>query len=140
MTLALDSDGPASLITVRGEVDMSTAHLISELAEHVVARRPARLTFDLSRVTFFSAHGISALLRTQFVATRAGVAMALRNAAPCVTYLLAATGTRTILVETTATSVSNGDLVQGSVVSAPHPRFPAGGGQRRIRCAGQASM
>lgn len=94
MTLDLDTDGPVPLITVRGEVDMSTAHLINELAEHTIARRPARLILDLSRVTFFSAHGISALLRTQRAAAGADVGLILRDAAPCVTYLLVVTGSR----------------------------------------------
>ncbi|MBG6105657.1 STAS domain-containing protein [Micromonospora vinacea] len=94
MTLDLNNDPHAPLIVVSGEVDMSTAHLISELAEHVITRRPARLVLDLSGVTFFSAHGISALLRTQRAAESAEVALALRAAAPCVTYLLAVTGTR----------------------------------------------
>ncbi|WP_433389512.1 STAS domain-containing protein [Micromonospora sp. KLBMP9576] len=94
MTVALHGEGPQPSITVRGEVDMSSAHLIDELAEHVIARRPVRLILDLSRVTFFSAHGISALLRTRRAAACAGVALILRDAAPCVTHLLAATGTR----------------------------------------------
>ncbi|WP_181539372.1 STAS domain-containing protein [Micromonospora saelicesensis] len=91
MTLDLQNDRHAPLIAVSGEVDMSTAHLISELAEHVITRRPARLVLDLSGVTFFSAHGISALLRTQRAAESAEVTLALRAAAPCVTYLLAVT-------------------------------------------------
>ncbi|MCG5445730.1 STAS domain-containing protein [Micromonospora sp. NIE79] len=91
MTLDLHNDRHAPLITVSGEVDMSTAHLISELAEHVIIRRPARLVLDLSGVTFFSAHGISALLRTQRAAESAEVTLALRAAAPCVSYLLAVT-------------------------------------------------
>ncbi|MFI6235821.1 STAS domain-containing protein [Micromonospora sp. NPDC050784] len=93
MTLDLNNDRHTALITVSGEVDMSTAHLISELAEHVITRRPARLALDLSGVTFFSAHGISALLRTQRAAESAGVTLALQAAAPCVTYLLAVTST-----------------------------------------------
>ncbi|MCG5436267.1 STAS domain-containing protein [Micromonospora foliorum] len=91
MTLELNNDRHAPLIVVSGEVDMSTAHLISELAEHVITRRPARLALDLSGVTFFSAHGISALLRTQRAAESAEVTLALQAAAPCVTYLLAVT-------------------------------------------------
>ncbi|MEU8386827.1 STAS domain-containing protein [Micromonospora sp. NPDC048843] len=93
MTLDLRNDRHAPMITVSGEVDMSTAHLISELAEHVITRRPARLALDLSGVTFFSAHGISALLRTQHAAETAEVTLTLHATAPCVTYLLAVTGT-----------------------------------------------
>ncbi|MBQ0991031.1 STAS domain-containing protein [Micromonospora sp. PSH03] len=91
MTLDLRNDRHAPLIAVSGEVDMSTAHLISELAEHVITRRPARLVLDLSEVTFFSAHGISALLRIQRAAESAEVTLALRAAASCVSYLLAVT-------------------------------------------------
>ncbi|MGI5525282.1 STAS domain-containing protein [Micromonospora sp. CA-259024] len=98
MTLGLATQGSASLVTVRGEVDMSTAHLISELAEHLIAQHPVRLVLDLSRVTFFSAHGISALLRTRRAATCAGVDLILGDAAPCVTYLLAVAGVRMNLV------------------------------------------
>lgn len=47
-----------------------------------------------TQVAFFSAHGISALLRTRHVATAADVGLTLRAAAPCVTYLLAAAGVR----------------------------------------------
>lgn len=94
MTVALRHDGATPWIVVRGEVDMSTAHLITELAEHTLARRPDRLVLDLSRVTFFSAHGITALLRTRHAATCAEVTLTLHAAAPCVTHLLAATGVR----------------------------------------------
>ncbi|MBQ0904219.1 STAS domain-containing protein [Micromonospora sp. U21] len=97
MTLSLVTVGPATVITVSGEVDMSNAHLITDLTEHAIGRRPARLVLDLSGVTFFSAHGISALLRTQSTAVRAQVQLILRDAAPCVTTILAATGTLTSL-------------------------------------------
>ncbi|SIM85436.1 STAS domain-containing protein [Micromonospora cremea] len=97
MTLSLDTVGPATVITVSGEVDMSNAHLITDLTEHAIGRLPARLVLDLSSVTFFSAHGISALLRTQNTAAHAQVQLILRDAAPCVITILAATGTLTNL-------------------------------------------
>jgi anti-anti-sigma factor len=104
LTLDLDRQGPVPLITVRGEVDLSTAHLISELAEDVIAGRPARLVLDLFGVTFFSAHGISALLRIQHSAASAGVTLTLLRTAPCVTYLMAVTDTR-INSEVTRTGI-----------------------------------
>lgn len=94
MTLDMNREGPAPLITVRGEADLSTAHLIGELAEDMITRRPARLVLDLSGVTFFSAHGISTLLRIQHSAACAGVTLTLLRTAPCVTYLMAVTNTR----------------------------------------------
>ncbi|RLP86396.1 MULTISPECIES: STAS domain-containing protein [unclassified Micromonospora] len=97
MTLSLDTEGPLIVITVSGEIDMSNAHLITDLAEHGIGRRPARLVLDLSGVTFFSAHGISALLRVQSTAAHAQVELILRDAAPCVIAILTATGTLTSL-------------------------------------------
>ncbi|MGN9889778.1 STAS domain-containing protein [Micromonospora sp. L31] len=71
MTLSLGVEGPATVIAVCGEVDMSAAHLITELSEDAIDARPARLVLDLAGVTFFSAHGISALLQTQRAAAHA---------------------------------------------------------------------
>ncbi|WP_433393172.1 STAS domain-containing protein [Micromonospora sp. KLBMP9576] len=92
MSLALTSEGSAKRITVRGEIDMSNAHLLVELVQHVVGQRPARLALDLSGVAFFGAHGISALLQAQGAAADAGVPLALVRPAPCVAYILAVTG------------------------------------------------
>ncbi|MFI7574268.1 STAS domain-containing protein [Micromonospora sp. NPDC049497] len=128
MTLALDSEGPATLITVRGEVDMSNAHLVNELAEHAIARRPAHLVLDLSRVTFFSAHGVSALLRTHDAATRARVPLTLHDPAPCVTHLLTATGTTMSWDGSTAASALGHHGVDPLGRLSPRPRVPTADG------------
>ena len=92
MTVTAGVEGSSTVIAVQGEVDMSTAHVLTEMVEHAVGRRPSRVVVDLSGVTFFSAHGISALLSAQSAATGAHVELALRDPAPCVAYLLAVTG------------------------------------------------
>jgi anti-anti-sigma factor len=97
MTVTAGVEGTSTVIAVRGEVDMSTAHVLTEMVEHAVGRRPSRVVLDLSEVTFFSAHGISALLSAQSTATGARVELALRDPAPCVAYLLAVTGARSDL-------------------------------------------
>jgi anti-sigma B factor antagonist len=92
MSLDLAADGVGSLITVRGEVDMSNAHLIVELAEYLIRDRPARLVLDLSAVAFFGAHGVGALLQVRTSAADCGVPMFLARPGSCVTYILAVTG------------------------------------------------
>ncbi|TQJ20155.1 anti-anti-sigma factor [Micromonospora sp. A202] len=93
MSLALTCVGSAKLIHVSGEIDMSNAHLLTELVA-CACHSPAApvITVDLSAVRFFSAHGVSALLEAQHIAVTAGAAFILRNPAPCVTYLLATSG------------------------------------------------
>ncbi|MEH0934580.1 STAS domain-containing protein [Micromonospora psammae] len=91
-SLTLTSDGSAKLVTVSGEIDMSNAHLLTELVE-CVCRPPApMIARDLFAVRFFSAHAVSALLQAQHIAATAGAAFLLRDPAPCVTYILATTG------------------------------------------------
>ncbi|MGQ5264738.1 STAS domain-containing protein [Micromonospora sp. ZYX-F-536] len=91
MSLSLSTTGSARWITVCGEVDMSNAHLLVELVEHLVDLQPSRLVLDLSEVTFFGAHGVSALLQAQSTATRGGVPLTLTPPSPCVAYILAVT-------------------------------------------------
>ncbi|RLK23894.1 anti-sigma B factor antagonist [Micromonospora sp. M71_S20] len=95
MSLALTSDGSAKLVTVSGEIDMSNAHLLTELVECVCHPPVPVVAVDLSAVRIFSAHGVSALLQAQHFAARAGATFLLRDPAPCVTYLLATAGALT---------------------------------------------
>ncbi|MCG5438104.1 STAS domain-containing protein [Micromonospora foliorum] len=92
MSLTLTDEGLAKLITVSGEIDMSNAHLLTELVEFVCRQPAPVIALDLSRVRFFGAHAVSALLQAQDIATDARAAVLLRDPAPCVTYILATTG------------------------------------------------
>ncbi|MET7820700.1 STAS domain-containing protein [Micromonospora zamorensis] len=92
MSLALTCAGSTKLITVSGEIDMSNAHLLTELVACACDSSAPVVAVDLSAVRFFSAHGVSALLQAQHIAVTAGAAFILRDPAPCVTYLLATSG------------------------------------------------
>ncbi|WP_051065794.1 STAS domain-containing protein [Micromonospora lupini] len=92
MSLALTDDGSVKLITVSGEIDMSNAHLLTELVEFVCRRPAPVIAVDLSAVRFFGAYGVSALLQAQGIAADARAAVLLRDPAPCVFYVLATTG------------------------------------------------
>ncbi len=91
MSVELSIEGRVTVLAVAGEVDMSNAHLIVELAEAALRERPD-LVLDLSAVTFFGAHGISALLRVQAAAARAGGSCVLRSPSAFVQYVLAVSG------------------------------------------------
>ncbi|MEV2240336.1 STAS domain-containing protein [Micromonospora sp. NPDC049891] len=92
MSLQLVTSGADRLITVTGEIDMSNAHLIVELAELALRDRLTRLVLDLSGVTFFSAHGIAALLHVREAAVNRAIPLLLADPAPCVTCLAALAG------------------------------------------------
>ncbi|MGK5441845.1 STAS domain-containing protein [Micromonospora sp. URMC 105] len=110
MSLALTGEGSAKLVTVSGEIDMSNAHLLTELVECVCRPPVPTIAVDLSAVRFFSAHGVSALLQAQHFAATAGATLLLRDPAPCVIYILA-----------TAGALAKFPLSRG-VDRPPHPR------------------
>ncbi|WLS44574.1 STAS domain-containing protein [Micromonospora profundi] len=88
MVLTLSRDGSTSLIRVVGEIDMSNAHLITELVELLCATPTPLVTLDLSEVRFFGAHGVSALLRTNALIAAAGGRLVLREPSPFVRRIL----------------------------------------------------
>ncbi|MGN9777536.1 STAS domain-containing protein [Micromonospora sp. H33] len=86
------SEGPTRSISVSGEIDMSNAHLLVDMVELVAAPPAPWVALDLSEVTFFSAHGISALLRAHHLVTCAGGVLTLPAVSPVVRYILGVTG------------------------------------------------
>ncbi|MEV4481625.1 STAS domain-containing protein [Micromonospora coxensis] len=92
MSLSWRCDGSATLVTVSGEIDMSNAHLLVELVESLCRAAAPTVTLDLSAVTYFGAHGISALLQAHELATSAGGRLAVGRASAFVRYLLGVTG------------------------------------------------
>jgi anti-anti-sigma factor len=62
LSVRLVSCGPPTVIEISGEIDLTTAHLITELVEHVVRHRPAQVILDMANVSFFCADGLRALL------------------------------------------------------------------------------
>ncbi|MET8234282.1 STAS domain-containing protein [Micromonospora sp. NPDC005298] len=92
MSLALNRDGSTSVISVAGEIDMSTAHLLTEQVE-LLCREPVPLiAVDLSAVRFLGAHGITALLQASKLTASAGARLTLRNPSPFVLRVLGAAG------------------------------------------------
>lgn len=94
MRLAFTTSGPVKQISVAGEVDMSNAHLLVELVADLARTPPPVVAMDLSEITYFGAHGISALLQARQLLIGRGGQLTLRNLSPTVCHLVTVTGTQ----------------------------------------------
>jgi len=80
LRLDLRHEGPVPVVRVRGDLDLASAHLLTELVDHVVAAQsPAALVLDLARLDFLSAAGITALLRAREILRCRDVHLVLRD-------------------------------------------------------------
>jgi anti-anti-sigma factor len=93
LSLDLSSDGTVSVIRVSGELDMSTAHLLTDLVETVAASRPARVVVDMAEVTFLCATGLGALIAARDMVLAAGGQLVLRAPSPQTRLILTLTQT-----------------------------------------------
>ncbi|MGC4893702.1 STAS domain-containing protein [Micromonospora sp. DT31] len=91
--LSCTVDRDVTHVSVAGEVDLSNAHLLTELLENLVAGRAPTVVVDLSEVTFFGAHGTEALVRARKLLTGRGGRLTLHRPAPIVRRVLDVTGT-----------------------------------------------
>ena len=82
-------------ISVAGEVDLSNAHLLTELVESAVAAPAALVVIDLAEVSFFGAYGTNALVLAQRVLTGHGRRLVLHRPSQVVRRVLGVTGTLT---------------------------------------------
>ncbi|MET7467401.1 STAS domain-containing protein [Micromonospora sp. NPDC005686] len=95
MWLSCDIGADVTQVSVAGEVDLSNAHLLTELVQTAVAAPAPLVVIDLSEVGFFGAHGISALVLAQRVLTGDGRRLVLHRPSPVVRRVLTVTGTLT---------------------------------------------
>jgi anti-anti-sigma factor len=104
LSVALVSCHPVTLVAVRGEVDISTAHLLTEIVNLVASNKPSRVTLDLAEVCFFGADGLRALLSAQRTIAAAGGQLLLRDPSPITHRILALTQTEQLFqLDTTLT-------------------------------------
>ena len=82
-------------ISVAGEVDLSNAHLLTDLVESAVAAPAPLVVIDLAEVSFFGAYGTNALVLAQRVLTGHGRRLVLHRPSPVVRRVLGVTGTLT---------------------------------------------
>ncbi|MFD0782647.1 STAS domain-containing protein [Micromonospora azadirachtae] len=80
LSLALTEEGAASVVGVRGPLDMDTVDLLVDFTKTVLAGLPPPvLVLDLSGVSFFGAAGITALLTVRQRAAARGCALVIRK-------------------------------------------------------------
>jgi anti-anti-sigma factor len=92
LTVTCHDDADATLVTVRGELDVASVGLLEAA---ILERRPLqrRLRFDLSEVTFFDSTGVRALLQARRMAIEdMGGPVELAAASPAVRRVLDMTG------------------------------------------------
>ncbi|MEV4490152.1 STAS domain-containing protein [Micromonospora coxensis] len=135
LSLSWRCDGPATLVTVSGEIDMSNAHLLVELVESLCRTAAPTVSLDLTAVTYFGAHGISALLRAHELVTSAGGRLAVDRTSAFVRYLLGVTGVGAHL-ELGATAPPAAVPV---AARAPLPRPSGGRGRPAVPFVGAGS-
>ncbi|MFE9955592.1 STAS domain-containing protein [Micromonospora sp. NPDC005299] len=80
LSLALAREGPAVVVQVGGPVDMATVDPLVGLVDRLLSgHAPPVLVLDLSRVSFFCAAGVNALLTVRRRAGSAGCTLVLRR-------------------------------------------------------------
>jgi anti-anti-sigma factor len=92
MSLSLANHSDIHTITVSGELDLSTAPLLTELVERVAADHPDQVIIDMANVTFFCAAGLNALIQAHKTITGAGGQLVLRAPSPQTKRILTITG------------------------------------------------
>jgi anti-anti-sigma factor len=81
-------------VELRGVVDLCSAHLLTDLVDHVVVQyAPLWLVLDLAKVRLLSSAGITALLHTRDVLTAQDGRLILRNPSPMTCKVLDITDT-----------------------------------------------
>lgn len=65
-------EGPAVVLHVTGEIDMSTAPVLAEACDQAIAGTGSRVVVDLTDVTFFGSAGLAVLLDARQRGERAG--------------------------------------------------------------------
>jgi anti-anti-sigma factor len=89
LTIRRIHEGPATVIDVEGEIDADTAPLLIEAADRLTSSvPPLALLMDLSRVTFFCAAGIHALLRVRDITAARSTHLILHDPSPMVGRIL----------------------------------------------------
>ena len=83
----------AAIVTVSGDLDISNADALEATVASIVARRPERLVFDLTRLRFMDSAGIAVLLG----AAAKVQSVHIRNPTPAVRRVVELTGLTQVL-------------------------------------------
>jgi len=91
------ADGGEIVIELNGDVDLSSAALITSVVDSALAEGGPKITVDMSGVTFLDSRGIRALLMAQRTAERRGSVLVLRSPTKRTMDVLVMSGCATML-------------------------------------------
>jgi anti-anti-sigma factor len=89
-------------LTVHGDVDIATAHLLGEAVADALARGRRHVAIDMRSVTFMDSTGLSAILVGRKAALAAGGSLLLTEISSTVQLVLDATNLTDLLVDADA--------------------------------------
>jgi anti-anti-sigma factor len=78
LSLRVTDRGGATVVEVIGELDLASAHLLTDCVDRIAGDRPDRVVLDLTGVSFFCADGLRALLHARDTVTGTGGQLLLR--------------------------------------------------------------
>ena len=103
LLITIDQDPGQLVLAVTGEIDMLTAPQLAGAISVCLQRQPRILVLDLTRVSFISAAGLSALVRADAEAHAWQVRLRIVIAHPAVRRLFALTNAENLLDASTIT-------------------------------------
>jgi anti-sigma B factor antagonist len=92
ISIARENGADFVLLIVGGEIDFTTATVLSSALDDALAAGPNNVLVDMSGVTFIDSSGLTALIHGYKAATRAEGWLSIRDPSAVVTRLLALTG------------------------------------------------
>ena len=94
MQLSVAPGDDETVVSVSGELDMSTAEQLSSTVADQLRENPARIVLDLAELTFCDSLGLGTLVVLSRTARNQQTYLLLRNPSPFFTRMLDVTGVR----------------------------------------------
>jgi anti-sigma B factor antagonist len=97
LTIGERWDAGVAIVTVRGEIDISTVSILSEQLGHLAGKNPQRLVIDLTGVSFVDASGLGGFVRIIRKALPPGCPVVIRSPQRRVRQLFKITGLDSVI-------------------------------------------
>jgi anti-anti-sigma factor len=94
LKLSVAPGGDETVVTVSGELDMSTAEQLSDAVTDQLRQGPTRIVIDLTQLTFCDSLGLGTLVVLSRTARNQQTYLLLRNPSPFFSRMLDVTGVR----------------------------------------------
>ncbi|MFE7777125.1 STAS domain-containing protein [Streptomyces sp. NPDC057445] len=126
LTLYRHDKNDRALITLAGEIDLSTQHLVRASLLQCLRDGIRAIDVDLTALTFCDVTGLNAFLDASQATSAAGGSLRLHHPPPVLARVLALTGTATLLLGRPDSGFGNSPVQQHvSGPDSPHRMVPA---------------